>query len=113
MRLRSAHVEYMNYLAPVHIEVKARMMRRQQTGNAYSSCAAVHVCIRGHSLPAVWDFHQHHLLRGIFINHIKSDSNTPTNMCAGLYAFQTFTGFLYTFLYRSAYRPALNASPET
>lgn len=76
MRLRSAHVEYMNYLAPVHIEVKARMMRRQQTGNAYSSCVTIHVCIRRHSLPAVWDFHQHHLLRGIFINHKKSDSNT-------------------------------------
>lgn len=68
--LFSAPVKYMsgNDPAPVHTEVRRRMMsrlrgsswfgfwREQQTGNACNSCVTIHVCIRRHLLPAERSF---------------------------------------------------------
>lgn len=67
----STHVKYMsgNDLAPIHIGVKRCMMSglggstgvgfrgEQQTGNVCNSCVTIHVCVRGHLLPAEQAFH--------------------------------------------------------
>lgn len=36
---------------------RAECWGEQQTGNAYSSCVKMHVCIRGQLLPAQWGLH--------------------------------------------------------